>query len=376
MSISTTLQRFFSQKLILYSQRCSSTLAPFFLVLSLSAFFSLSFFSTSLFAAESKVLNVYDWGQEIPDNIIAQFEKETGITVNLTSYDSNEMMYAKLRAGKHSGFDIVEPSSYYVDRMRREDMLEKLDKTQLSNFKHLDPWFTNQEYDPHSQYSMPFVWGVTGVFLNQDYLKKTDIANWSDLFSKKLANQLMLLDDPREVFSMGLLMLGYSINDTNPEHIKEAYQKLRDLMPNVRLFNVDAVVSILIDEDAPVGIAWNGDLYKASIENPKLSFVYPKNGFEIWVDNFVILKDAPNKENAYKFLNFLLRPDIAKAVSLSINYSTANLTAKKMMPPEVKNNPVLYPPDNILHHGQFERDIGDNTFALYEKYWEKLKMEA
>lgn len=147
-------------------------------------------------------------------------------------------------------------------------------------------------------------------------------------------------------------------------------------MPNIRLFNSDAVISILIDEDAAIGLVWNGDLYKASTENPKLAFFYPKDSFEIWVDNFAIVKNAPHADNAYKFLNFLMRPDIAKEISMAIQYSTANLAAKNLMPPEIKNNPTLYPSHEILRHGQFETDIGDNTFALLEKYWEQLKMGA
>jgi len=171
-------------------------------------------------------------------------------------------------------------------------------------------------------------------------------------------------------------MLGYSINDTNPAHIKQAYQKLRTLMPNIRLFNTDAVASILIDEDATIGMAWNGDLARARTENSNLNFVYPHDGFEIWVDNFAILKNAPHRENAYRFMNFLMRPDIAKKVSMEISYSTANLTAKNLMPPEIKNDPVLYPEAQVLSHGEFEVDIGDATFALLEKYWEQLKMEG
>lgn len=376
MGISTTRLRtaiklIFSRKLLLYSQRSKKTSRFLPLVL---AFFALISAQT-LFAA-TNTLNVYDWAGEIPGNIIAQFEKETGIYVNHTSYDSNEIMYAKLRASKKSGFDIIEPSSYYIDRMRRQDMLEALDKTQLPNFKNLDPVFIDHPYDPQSRYSIPFVWGITGVFLNKNYLKPSEIVSWQDLLDKKFLNRLMLLDDPRETFSFALLMLGYSINDTNPDHIKQAYFKLRDLMPNVRLFNTDAVISILIDEDATAGTAWSGDLSKAKMENPNLVFVYPKDGFEIWVDNFAILKNAPHKENAYKFLNFLMRPDIAKAVALNINYSTANLAAKNLMPPEIKNDPALYPPADVLRRGQFETDIGDKTFALYESYWEKLKMGA
>ncbi|MEO8402054.1 MAG: spermidine/putrescine ABC transporter substrate-binding protein [Gammaproteobacteria bacterium] len=329
-----------------------------------------------VFAASSNVVNVYTWSQEIPNTVIAQFEKETGITVNYTSFDSNEVMFAKLRTAKNSGYDLIEPSSYYIDRMRRQNMLEKLDKSKLSEYKNLDPQFLNLAFDPHSDYSVPFIWGITGVFMNKNYFRQEKVKSWSDLLKKDFSNQLMILDDPREAFSMALLMLGYSINDTDPLHINQAYLKLRELMPNIRLFNTDAVTSILIDEDATIGIAWNGDLYKANMENSKLAFVYPTDGFEIWVDNFAILKDSPHKENAYRFLNFVMRPEIAKQISMNIHYATANLAAKKLLPAEIQNNPTLYPPNDVLRHGQFETDIGDKTFALYEKYWEQLKMGA
>jgi spermidine/putrescine transport system substrate-binding protein len=324
--------------------------------------------------AADNIVNVYTWSEEIPRSLILQFEKETGIKVNYSTFDSNEVMYAKLRTTRNPGYDIVEPSSYYIDRMRRQNMLAQLDKSKLSNFKNLDPTFLNQAYDPGSLYSIPFIWGTTGVFLNKTYFEGNSIQNWSNLLNKKYLNQLMFLDDAREVFSMALCMLGYSINDTNPEHIKQAYLQLKALMPNVRLFNSDAAISIMIDEDATIGMVWNGNLFKAKLENPQLQFIYPQDGFEIWVDSFALLKDAPHPENAYKFLNFLLRPEVAKIISLNINYSTANLAAKNLMPLEVKNNPALYPPAEVLRHGEFEIDIGDQTFALLEKYWEQLKI--
>lgn len=334
----------------------------------------LAVISTQVLYAADNILNIYTWAEEIPRPIIEQFEKETGISVNYSTYDSNEMMYAKIRASKHALYDLVEPSSYYIDRMRHQNMLEKLDKTKLPNFKYLDPEFLQQAYDPESSYSVPFVWGITGIFLNKDYFPGNSFSKWSDLADKKYINQLMFLDDAREVFSMALRMLGYSINDRDPEHIKQAYLQLKALTPNIRLFNSDAVASILIDEDATAGMAWNGDLFKASQENTKLQFVYPQDGFEIWVDNFALLKNAPHADNAYQFLNFLMRPEIAKAVSLTIKYSTANLKARESMPAEIKNNPILYPSQEILRRGEFETDIGDQAFTLYEKYWEQLKM--
>jgi spermidine/putrescine transport system substrate-binding protein len=333
-----------------------------------------TFFLTPCAFAAENIVNVYTWSGEIPRSVIVQFEKETGIKVNYSTFDSNEIMYAKFRAAKNPGYDVIEPSSYYIDRMRHQGMLMPLNKTRLTNLKNIDPDFLDKPYDPNSNYSVPFIWGITGIFLNKDYVAPGMVASWDNLLDKKYLNQLMFLDDAREVFSIALRTLGYSINDKNPDHIKQAYLKLKTFMPNVKLFNSDAIISILIDEDATIGMAWNGDMFKASLENTKLQFVYPKNGFEIWVDNFAIMKDAPHPDNAYAFLNFMMRPEIAKQVSLNINYSTANLAARKLMSAEVQNNPALYPPHEVLAQGEFETDVGDAASALFEKYWEQLKM--
>jgi spermidine/putrescine transport system substrate-binding protein len=333
-----------------------------------------AFLATPYAVAADNVVNVYTWSGEIPRTVIVQFEKETGIKVHYSTFDSNEIMYTKFRAAKNPGYDVIEPSSYYIDRMRHQGMLLALNKARLPNLKNIDPDFLNKAYDPGSDYSVPFIWGITGIFLNKDYFSSNAVANWDNLLDKKYLNQLMFLDDAREVFSIALRSLGYSINDNNPEHIKQAYLKLKSFMPNVKLFNSDAIISILIDEDATIGMAWNGDIFKASLENNKLQFVYPKNGFEIWVDNFAILKDAPHTDNAYLFLNFMMRREIAKAVSMNINYSTANLAARKLMPQEVQNNPALYPTHEVLAQGEFEADVGDSASALFEKYWEQLKI--
>lgn len=338
--------------------------------------FASFFLSFSANAAEENVLNLYTWSGVIPDFIIQQFEKETGIKVNFSTYDSNETMYAKLKATKEAGYDIVEPSSYYVDRMRRQGMLEKIDASQLSHLKNEDPEFLNQSYDPHNNFSIPFIWGVTGIFVNTETYSPNSISHWNDLWDKKFENQLMLLDDSREVFAIALLSLGYSINDSNPDHINQAYQKLKQLSSNIKIFKSDGVITILIDEDASVGMVWNGDLFKAKKENPKLDFIYPKDGFVIWVDNFAIPKGAPHLKNAYRFLNFMLRADIAKTVSLSNDYPTPNLAARKLLPPDIRNNPIVYPSHDILRRGQFQTDISDEAIELYERYWEKLKMEG
>ncbi len=329
---------------------------------------------TNIAHADEKVLNVYGWTAEIPDEIIEQFERIYGIKVNFSTYENNEIMYAKLKAVKSPGYDIVMPSSYYVDRMRRQGMLEKLDKNQLPNIKNLYPQLADTSYDPHSNYSIPHLWGITGIYYNKKDYPPNTITSWNDLWDKKYRDQLMLLDDTREIFSMGLLSLGYSANDSNPAHIKAAYLKLKALIPNARVFASDMVPSIMADEDAPAGMAWNGDAFKASADNPDVAFVFPKEGFVIWVDTFAILKNAPHKKEAYEFINYMLRADIAKVVAIETRYSTANAAAQKLLPPDIRNNPTVYPSQSVVNRGEFQTDLSDDTLALYEKYWEALKM--
>jgi spermidine/putrescine transport system substrate-binding protein len=258
--------------------------------------------------------------------------------------------------------------------MRRKDMLEKLDKTQIPNWRHLNPSFLSPTYDPHADYSVPFIWGITGVFYNKHYYNNQPMHKWSDLWQSRFNNELLLLDDMREVFSIALLTLGYSINDTNPQHIKQAFTKLKSLMANVKLFASDTVVSTIIDEDATIGMVWNGDAYKAHQENNAIQFVFPDEGFAIWVDNFVMLKNAAHKSTAYLFINYILRPDVAKRIALATGYPTTNLTGQQLLPKEIRTNTTMYPPANILRRGEFQTDVGEEVSALYEKYWEELKM--
>lgn len=331
--------------------------------------------SLPLFAAEH-VVNIYGWSNEIPPASIHEFEEETGIKVNISTYENNEVMYSKLRANKASGYDLIMPSSYFVDRMRRQNMLEKIDKSKLPNWKNINPDLLNPAYDPNSQYSMPFIWGVTGMIINTQYHPAGSIVKWADLWRPEYKNQLLMLDDTREMFSMALLSLGYSANDQDPEHIKQAFEHLQALMQNVRVFASDAVASILIDDDATIGMAWNGDAYKASTENNNIQFVYPKEGFVIWVDTFAMPTNAPHKAEAYAFLNFILRPTSGKAVAEYTTFPVANVEGQKLLPAATRNNPTIYPPKSVLKHGTFQTDLRDDTLALYEQYWEKLKMQS
>lgn len=329
----------------------------------------------SLTALADEVVNVYNWSGYISNKIIKQFERETNIHVNYSTYDSNETLYAKLKANPHSGYDIIVPSTYFLDRMRKQGMLQPLDKSKLSNFKNINPQFLNKNYDPNNNYSIPYLWGTTAAVINSHYYPKQSFNRWSDLWSPQYHDKLLLLDDTREVFSMALISLGFSANDTNPEHIKMAYLKLKALLPNIRLFNGEAEQAIYIDEDATIGMGWSGDIYWANQENNDVQYIYPQEGFVIWLDSMAIPKNAPHIDNAYKLIDFLLRPDIAKEISVSLGYATPNQAALKLLPIELQTNPIVYPDKVILKRGQFQTDVGEAN-TLYEKYWELLKIGA
>ena len=321
-----------------------------------------------------EVLNVYNWSEYMPDDVIEQFEKETGIKVYYSTYDSNEAMYAKVKLLKEGGYyDVVVPSAYFVDRMHKERLLHKLDKSKLENWKNLDSLFLNKEHDPNNNYSIPYLWGTSGIAVNTQRIKEP-ISKWEDLWKEQFKNKVLLLDDVRDTFAMTLTLLGHSINTEDEEHIKEAYEKLKELKNNVRVFNSESPKQPFINQEVEIGMIYNGEAVMAQRENNKIKYIYPEEGVILWVDNLAILKNAKNIDNAYKFVDFLLRPDIAKRICEEIGYASPNKEAKKLLDEKIRNNTAIYPAKEIIEKAAITTDIGD-TIRVYQKYWEKLKSE-
>lgn len=329
----------------------------------------------SCLAIGDEVLNVYNWSGYMPDEVLKQFESETGIHVYYSTYDSNETLYAKLKANPNAGYDIIVPSTYYLDKMRQENMLHKIDKAKLSNFKHLSPQLLNQVFDPNNSYSIPYFWGTTAIVVNSRYYDPNKIKRWADLWQAQYHDQIMLLDDMREVFSMALISLGYSPNDTNENHIHEAYLKLKTLLPNVKLFNAEAEQSIYIDEDVSLGMGWSGDIFLAKQENTNIHYIYPEEGFVIWIDNLAIPAKAKHLNNAHRFINFILRPDVAAKISMKTGYASANASAIKLLPKSISHSQIIYPDAKTLKRGKVQTEVG-KAISLYEHYWERLKIDS
>lgn len=327
----------------------------------------------SLFANDN-VVNVYIWATYIPDSVFRRFERETGIRVNYSTYTSNEALYAKLKANPFSDYDVIMPSTYFLDRLIKQDMLRKIDFSKLSNMKTMDSWLTYDKDDLKSNYSVPYFWIATGIAVNTKYHDPKKLTHWFDLWDPLYKDQLLALDDAREDFSISLMTLGYSVNDRDEKHIRAAFERLKSLLKNVKLFNSDTQKSIYLDEDITVGMGWNGDIYLASLENPNLEFIYPEEGFVISIDGFAIPKQAKHVENAHRFIDFLLQLDVSKEVCEEMAFSHVNKKVVALLPEAMQNSPILYPSPAVMKRSHFQEDVG-NMAPLYEQYFERLKLE-
>ncbi|WP_044175574.1 extracellular solute-binding protein [Photobacterium damselae] len=318
---------------------------------------------------KDKQLVFMNWGPYISTELREQFTKETGIKVIYSTYESNETMYAKLRAHPE-GYDLVVPSTYFVAKMRDEGMLQKIDKSKLTNFNQLDKNYLDKPFDPSNDYSIPHVIAMTGLAVNTDMYNPDDFNSWADLWRPELKGQLMLMDDTREVFHIALRKLGYSGNTTDPKQIDEAYEELKKLMPNVLVFNSDNPAAPYLLGEVGLGMLWNGSAAAAQKEGLPIKLIWPKEGGIFWVDSLAIAKNAKNVEAAHKMIDFLLRPEIAAKISEETGY----LTAVEKSNAKYKDNPTLFPPQEDLDRGEWQDAVGTMN-NRYENYFLELKAD-
>lgn len=323
-------------------------------------------------ALASEKVYVYNWTEYIPDAVLEQFTSETGIKVIYSTYESNETMYAKLKLIQGEGYDLVFPSTYFVSKMSKEGMLQPLNHALLPNIATLDESLMDKEFDPGNVYSIPYMWGSTGIAVNADAIAASKVNSWHDLWRKEYRGQVLLQDDMREVFHMALRIKGYSSNSRNPKEIEEAYELLKELMPNVLVFNSDSPRLPYLAGEVNVGMIWNGEAWMAQQENKAITYIYPSEGANFWVDSFVIPAGAKNSENAHTFINFMLRPDIAKACVEENGFATPVKAALPMLDETVRSSEIIFPPVEIVKAGEFQTDVGE-ALPVYQMYWEKLR---
>jgi spermidine/putrescine transport system substrate-binding protein len=318
-------------------------------------------------------LTIFNWGDYIDETLVERFEDETGIKVIYETFDSNEAMMTKIEQGGTT-YDIAVPSEYMIDKMREENLLIPLDHAKLPNLKNIDERFMDLPFDPGNKFSVPYFWGTVGIVYNPTMLDGIELDSWNDLWDPKLKNEILLIDGAREVIGMGLNSLGYSLNDTNREHLREAKEKLDTLTPNIKAIVGDESRMLLENQEASIGLVWSGVASEIMYENEDLEYVVPKEGSNLWFDNMVIPKTAKNVEAAHQFINFILDAKVAAQNTEYVSYSTPNKEALQYMPEEMVSDERFYPPPALTEKLEVYENLGKKNLAFYNELFLEFKM--
>lgn len=307
------------------------------------------------------VVNVLNWSSYIPDEVIKDFENEYNIKVNYGTYSSNEELLAKVSSSRPGTYDVLFPSDYMVDLMIQKDMLLPINKNMLSNYRNINKVFLNQNYDRFNTYSLPFLLATTVIAYDSSNIYR--IEDYDDLLNESFKNDIVLLEDERIMIGAFLQATNHDINDYSDTSLEDAYEFYSKLKPNIKAFDSDSPKTFLITKETSIGIIWNAEAILAKENNPYIEIVYPRSGFALSMDNYVITKDSKNVENAYLFINYLLRNDICKKIIDEYPYISTNINVSNYSQRELSN---------ILSNGSYVKNVSENV-KKFDRLWANMK---
>ena len=317
---------------------------------------------------------VYNWGDYIDPDVIAMFEEETGIHVIYEEYETNEIMYPKVQSGAIA-YDAVCPSDYMIQRMIESDLLAEIDYDNIPNIKYIDDVYMefSTQFDEENRYSVPYLWGTVGILYNKNMVDEP-VDSWEILWNEKYKDSILMQDSVKDAFAVALKYLGYSLNSTDLDELEAAKKLLIEQKPLVQAYVVDQVRDKMIGNEAALGVIYSGEALYCQQENPDLEYVIPKEGSNLWIDSWVIPKNAKNKENAEAFINFLCRPDIAKMNFEYITYSIPNSAGRSLIEDErMRSSTIAFPDITSLDNCETFRFLGDDNEAVYNALWREVK---
>ncbi len=327
-------------------------------------------------AGENGEVNVYNWGEYIDEDVIDMFEEETGIKVNYKTFDTNEDMYPIIANGA-ADWDVVCPSEYMIQKMLDNGLLLEIDYNNIPNISNIDPVYldTVKEFDPDASHAVPYLWGTVGILYN-DTMVDEPITSWDCLWDEKYADNIVMMNNPRDVFAPALISCGYSLNSTDDAELQEAAELLTRQKPLVLKYTTDEVRDMMIGEKAAIGVIYSGEATICKDENENLQYVVPEEGSNVWLDCWVIPTTCKNKENAEKWIDFLCRPDIALKNFEYIYYSIPNSAAIEMIEDEdILNNEALFPGNDVLSRCETFHYLGEEAEEKYNNLWKQVLSE-
>ena len=319
--------------------------------------------------AEPKTLNFYNWTEYIAESTIPNFQKQTGIKVTYDNYSSNDELYAKMSAGS-TGYDIIVPTDATLVKMKHADLIEPLDLSMIPNVVNLDERFRNAAYDPGNKYSIPWQWGTTGIGF--DKTKVTgDVTDWDAFELASVKGKSSYLDEARDAFAMALFALGKDPNTIDEGELDDAKDYLIDLKKKIKSITSD-YQDPLRGGELLLAQAYSGDVFTIQADKPNIEYVIPTSGAFSWVDSMAIPKGAKHPGNAEKFMNYILEPKVGAALTNFVYYGSPNKAAEQFILKEILDNPLIYPPADVLAKLPFQKDIGEDELK-YSDRWTEVK---
>lgn len=317
-------------------------------------------------SASARSLNFYNWDTYIGETTLDDFKAASGIDVNMSLFATNDELFAKLRGG-NQGYDVIVPTNDFVQRMGTAGMLEPLDHTKIPNFKNISPEFQDADFDPGRKFSMPYTWLILGLGYRKSKIDGVP-DDWKWVFeSDRYKGRIGLLSEAGDLVRLVLQYLGLPMDTTDPAALKRVEDLLIRQKPNVAVFHEDNGQDLLLSGDIDIVIEYNGDMAQAMREDPDLDFVVPRQGSQISSDCLCIPKGAPSPDLAHEFINFLLDAEVGKGISETIQYPTPNAAAKALMPAAYRDNPVIFPPADILAKSDYAKYVNEDLSRRYEE---------
>ena len=321
-------------------------------------------------------LNLMTWGGDfIPRVVIEQFTEETGIKVNYKEVSSNEEMQSLLEANPDQ-YDLAVVTDYMVDILRQNGNLAVLDHSQMPNYANINPVYFGPYYDPKDEHSIPYAVSISFLLVNPEGVAKLGaqpITGYNDLWQEELRDSIVIIDWGVEVIGFVLKSLGYEYNETDPVKVAQAREKLFALKPNIMRFETNTPEDSLLSGEAVVGFMYSNQAVKGQAADNRLTPVFPTEGMPIYIDSWVMSKEAPNKEGAYKFLNFVMQPKIAAKIADLTKFTTPNKGAEEHLPQDFQNNPMLNLADEVVENTSFYIGV-DKVLEEYDHIYSEFKL--
>jgi spermidine/putrescine transport system substrate-binding protein len=336
-------------------------------------FAAMSFLPRGALAEEEKKLSFYNYDTYIGETTLADFNTATGIEVKMDLFADGDELFTKLKAG-NPGYDVIIPTNDKVERMIKANMIIPLDMAKIPNAANVDPTFMNPAFDPGRKYSLPYMWGTVGVGFRKSKVEGGTIDSWKWLMEdQKYAGKVALLGDQEHTVGCALKYLGFSYNTTNVTELNKAKDLLIAAKSIVKKYADDNGQDLLAQGEVDLTMEYNGDIAQLIKDDEDFGYIIPKEGGNIWEDAIAIATGAPHPENAHAFINFIFDKDVGKAIADTIQYATPNKAAKELMDGAYKENPAIFPPDDILAKCEYSTYLGEEALKVRDEIWTAIQ---